>query len=366
MEKSIYAGIMTGTSIDGIDALAVDFASQPPAIGKLCQAPFADDLRDLLLQLQNSGADELALAADAANRLAIASARTLATLLAEQQIDAAQVAAIGLHGQTVRHNPAAGWTIQLANGALLAQLSGIDVVCDFRSSDIGRGGQGAPLAPAFHQLLFAGKKPRRIVNIGGMANITVLDGNGNGRIAYDTGPGCALLDAMAERHLGCRMDENGAWAAGASADADLLDRMLAHPFFAAQPPKSCGRDQFNITWLDGLAGSLDPQTVQATLLELSAQSIAAAIGAAAEVGGDAIICGGGARNEALVARISELAHPLETKSCLEHGYQPECIEPAAFAYFAKLRIEEKELPVSWATGAKADGCAGAVYRAAKR
>ena len=363
MAQEAYVGIMTGTSVDGIDAVLVDFSKQPPAIGQLFHEPFADDLRDLLLKLQARGDDELARAADAAGRLASSCARAVAAVLAEQQVAPEAVTAIGLHGQTVRHNPKAGWTIQLANGALLAQLAGIDVVCDFRSCDIARGGQGAPLAPLFHRLIFAAAKPRRIVNIGGMANITLLGENGKGVGAYDTGPGCALLDGMAARHLGCRLDENGAWAAGAAPDAGLLARLLAHPFFAAAAPKSCGRDQFNMSWLDDIAGDIDPQVVQATLLELTAESVAAAIGSSELAGdGDVIICGGGARNEALVGRICELAHPLPTASCLRHGYPPECIEPAAFAYLAKLRSQGRPIAANWATGATADGCAGAIYR----
>ena len=180
--------------------------------------------------------------------------------------------------------------------------------------------------------------------------------------AYDTGPGCALLDGMAERHLNSSRDENGAWAAGGKPDSGLLDRLLEHPFFAAFPPKSCGRDQFNMAWLDKLAAGVDPQSVQATLLELTAHTIAAGIGSEKLSGGDAVICGGGAHNEALLSRICELAHPLPTATCTKHGYAPECIEAAAFAYFAKLRIENRPLPAKWATGATADGCAGAIYR----
>ena len=361
MASDTYVGIMTGTSMDGIDVAVVDFSARPLDIGRPFHQPLADDLRKLLLDLQESGADEIARCGSASCLLARACAQATLAALAERQIETESIAAVGLHGQTVRHNPAAGWTVQLANGALLAQLVGIDVVCDFRSCDIALGGQGAPLAPVFHQLLFSVRQPRRIVNIGGMANVTLLGEDGKGLCAYDTGPGCALLDAMAARHLGSRRDENGAWAAGAQPDEGLLARLLEHPFLAADPPKSCGRDQFNMSWLDRLAGGIEPRTVQATLLELTARTVASAIGSG-PAGGDAVICGGGTRNEALLGRICELAHPLPTATCSRHGYEPEAIEPAAFAYFAKLRIEERPLPASWATGASADGCAGTVYR----
>ncbi len=358
-----YVGIMTGTSMDGIDVAPIDFAAPLLPASPPFHAPMPEGLRSRLMRLQGPDKNELAAAAQASCDLADACAQAVNQALQDCGWLAADIAAIGLHGQTVRHQPDAGWTVQLANGSRLAELAGIDVVCDFRSGDIARGGQGAPLAPAFHAEAFAAERPRTVINLGGMANATLLGPGGTGLVAYDTGPGCALLDGMAERHLDKPFDPAGRWAASGEPDAGLLERMLAHPHFSAPVPKSCGREKFNMKWVDKLASGLQPLTVMATLLELTARTAADAALAHRQNGADLVICGGGARNEALMQRIGGLVAPMPTVSCASLGCKPEWVEPAAFAYFAKLRMEGRPLPIAWATGASADCPAGAVYAA---
>jgi len=239
--SEIFIGLMSGTSLDGVDAVAVDFATHPMRIIGEAFVPYDADIRAQVLSLQAVGHNELARSAMLANRLAHCYADAVAAALQACQLSATAVRAVVCHGQTIRHAPQDGYTLQIGNLALLAELCGIDVIGDVRSRDVAAGGQGAPLVPAFHQALFASAElPRVILNIGGIANLTRLS-PGLPVIGFDTGPGNLLLNAWTERYLGEPMDRDGAWSAGGEVNAALLDRLLADDYRSARPPKSTGR-----------------------------------------------------------------------------------------------------------------------------
>ncbi len=270
--------------------------------------------------------------------------------------------AIGAHGQTVRHRPELGYTLQLIDGALLAELTGADVVCDFRSADVAAGGQGAPLVPAFHAGAFAHPSRRRaIVNLGGIANLTLL-APGEAVRGFDSGPGNVLLDGWCESNTGERFDRDGQWAAGGRPDAQLLAALLAEPYFARAAPKSTGRDLFNMEWLGrALARPARAQDVQATLVELTARTIAdAARGFCAE---EVFLCGGGAGNGTLVARIAALLAPARVSTTGELGLDPQAVEAAAFAWLASRRVAGLPGNLPAVTGARGPRLLGALYGA---
>ncbi len=244
---------MSGTSLDGVDAVLAEFSGARPVVIAAAYSAFTPELRAALQALQAPGPDELHRAAMAANALVDVYAATVAEVLAQAAVKPAAVTAIGAHGQTVRHRPADGYTWQINNPARLAEATGITVVADFRSRDVAAGGQGAPLVPAFHAALFQQpQRHRAVVNIGGIANITNLPAgsDGIGVTGWDTGPGNVLLDVWCERHQGTPFDDDGRWAAQGNVDGGLSKRMRAEPYFAAQPPKSTGRDLFNAGWLE--------------------------------------------------------------------------------------------------------------------
>jgi len=241
MATDLIVGLMSGTSMDGVDGALVDFAGATPKVVSTAYSPYPPDLREQLLQLHTPGPDDLHASALLANRLANLYAQTTLSLLGNAGATAKQVRAIGCHGQTIRHVPQQGYTLQLNNPALLTELTGITVVADFRSRDIAAGGQGAPLVPAFHSAVFRDDRRRRLIlNIGGIANLTVLT-PGMPTSGFDCGPGNMLLDAWARRHLGTDFDEGGRWAATGAVQPELLSGMLQDEFFSFRPPKSCGR-----------------------------------------------------------------------------------------------------------------------------
>ena len=358
----ILAGLMSGTSLDGVDGVLVDIETGRPRHLAHVHRPFAEPLRAELLALNHAGTDELARAAIAANALARLCAEVVAALRA--QCPDAHVRAIGCHGQTVRHQPADGYTIQLLNGALLAELTGLDVVCDFRSRDVAAGGEGAPLVPAFHQAAFGDTAIHRVVvNIGGIANLTDLPPAG-GATGFDCGPGNLLLDAWTQRHRGEPFDRDGAWAAQGHVLPALLARLSAEAFFARTPPKSSGRDLFNTDWLArGLTGNEMPADVQATLLALSADTIADAItrfcGDATEV----FLCGGGARNRTLAAALARRLAPRRLAATDALGINAEQVEATAFAWLAGRTLAAQPGNLPSATGARGPRVLGAIHRA---
>ncbi len=350
---------MSGTSLDGVDAVLADFGGPRLRILASSHVAFDAVLRAELLALNTPGDNELERAALAGNALARHYAGAIAALGAPAH---GEVRAIGCHGQTVRHRPGDGYTLQIGNAALLAELTGLAVVADFRSRDVAAGGQGAPLAPAFHAAVFASPDEDRVaLNLGGIANITSLPRAGT-VLGFDTGPANCLLDLWSARHLGTAHDEGGAWAEGGTVDAALLAGMLEEPFFSAAPPKSTGRDLFNARWLESrLRGTEDPRAVQATLLELTARSIADAVARHAPGARRVIACGGGARNGALMRRLSALLAPAVVESSDRHGLAPGLVEAAAFAWLARQAVEGRSGNLPSVTGARGARVLGAIY-----
>ncbi len=359
----LYVGLMSGTSMDGIDAVLIALEGSP-ALRHHTHQPFSPQLRDTLIELNQSGNNELHRAAMAANALSLAYAAVVRTLLAQARIAPDQIAAVGCDGQTVRHRPEDGYTTQLINGALLAELTGIRIVCDFRNRDIAAGGEGAPLVPAFHRAVFAHPQhSRAIVNIGGIANITFLPVQGD-VTGFDCGPGNTLLDGWIMAHQGNAFDTDGAWGAQGVLLPELLDRLLAHAFFVRQPPKSTGRETFNLQWVKGtLSGQERPIDVQATLLELTAASIARALDAHCEKATEIYLCGGGARNRALRDRIAALLPRRLVATTDELGIAAETVEAAAFAWLAERALTGEPGNLPQVTGARGLRVLGAIYPA---
>jgi anhydro-N-acetylmuramic acid kinase len=362
--RVFYLGLMSGTSLDGVDAVLADFDGGKPRLIADTYLPFDAELRRELLALNAPGANEIDRAGLAGNELARKYAAAVADVLARSKTPAAEVRAIGCHGQTVRHRPERGYTTQIGNAALLAELTGIRVVADFRSRDVAAGGQGAPLAPAFHAAVFADAAEDRVaINLGGIANLTFLPCHGN-VIGFDSGPGNCLLDLWASRHLGRPHDARGSWAGAGRAIPELLERMLQDPYFAAAPPKSTGRDLFNESWLQKrLQGGEDPQAVQATLLELTARSLANAIARHCAGARRLIVCGGGAKNDALMRRLAEIAAPAALETSDRHGIDPQLVEAAAFAWLAKQALDGQAGNLPSVTGARGARVLGAIFPA---
>ena len=383
-----YIGIMSGTSLDGADAVLVEFddsnVSRPRILSSTSQ-PFAPALRDALIGLQRSGADELHRAALAANQLVDLYARLVMRLCDTSGIGAADIAAIGAHGQTVRHRPELGFTIQLNAPARLAEASGITVVADFRNRDVAAGGQGAPLAPAFHAAAFRREDQHRVVlNLGGMSNVTDLPSDHARPVrGWDCGPGNVLLDAWIAKHRNVLFDAGGAWAASGKVIDALLARLRDEPWFALPPPKSTGRDLFDAQWLSARLEGYEnaaAEDVQATLAELTAATIVDSILRHAGAPDRLIVCGGGARNTDLLAR---LANRFADKCAVSDGdpdadskngtrvlscateeagaIAPEHVEALAFAWLAKRCIEGLAGNLPEVTGADGPRILGAIY-----
>ncbi len=362
--SGLYIGLMSGTSLDGVDAAAVDFSGAYPRLLGTHLLPYPDEIRAQLLALHDSGSDELHRAALLSAQLSRLYAQAVSALITGTGIKPGDVRAIGCHGQTVRHRPELGYTLQLGSPALLAELTAMTVVADFRSRDIAAGGQGAPLVPAFHAALFTHpQKHRAIVNIGGIANLTDLPEDPAKVVSgFDTGPGNLLMDAWAVKHLGKPCDAGGAWAASGRVANALLDAMLADPYFAHPAPKSTGRDHFNLAWLEKhTPAGLASQDIQASLAELTARSIADAVGTSnAE---ELWLCGGGVHNHHLVSRIAALLPHCPVDSTAALGLDPDWVEAAAFAWLAKRAIEHQPGNLPAVTGAGAPRVLGAIYPA---
>ena len=360
---SLYIGLMSGTSLDGVDGVLADFGNG--AIQTLAAAftPFPAELRSELMALQAASHNELEREALAANGLALAYAECVRSLLPSCP---APVTAVAVHGQTIRHRPELGFTRQTNNPALLAELTGIDVIADFRSRDVAAGGQGAPLVPAFHEAAFGKAGTARVVvNIGGIGNISVL--HGDGRVTgFDTGPGNVLLDLWIARHLGRAYDEDGAWGAGGKVDPALLAALLDEPYFRQPAPKSTGRDLFHEGWLDArLApfGALAPADVQATLTRLTAATIAHAIRAEGVAPDAVYVCGGGAYNGALLRAISAELDGVKVASTAELGVAPNRVEALAFAWLGWRFVQREPGNLPAVTGARGLRVLGALYPA---
>ncbi|NRF66555.1 anhydro-N-acetylmuramic acid kinase [Aquincola sp. S2] len=367
-----YIGLMSGTSLDGVDAVLAAFPSGAPMqVRGHVHGPLPEALRHELLALNARGDDELHRAALAANGIAEVYATAVRTLLVQTGCDAAAVRAIGAHGQTVRHRPGefdgVGYTCQLLNGALLAERCGIDVVCDLRSRDVAAGGQGAPLVPAFHAARFGRPgEALAVLNIGGIANLSLL--HADGRVGgFDCGPGNALMDLWCQRQRGLAFDDDGRWSATGAVHPALLAHWLAEPYFERAPPKSTGRDLFTAAWLDaGLATypRLEPSDVQATLTELTARCAASALQRHAAATTRLLVCGGGALNGHLMRRLAALLPDVTVGSTADAGLPPLQVEAAAFAWLAQAFVERRPGNRPEVTGARSPRLLGALYPAA--
>lgn len=370
--SELYIGLMSGTSLDGVDGVLVDFSPPRLSIVAHANAPLSQGLTSELLALNSPGPNELHRAALAANALVRVYAHLVANLLEKSGRSGATITAIGAHGQTVRHQPQAfdgtGYTLQLNNPALLAELTGIEVVADFRSRDVAAGGQGAPLVPAFHQCVFG--RAGAIVaalNIGGISNLTVLGPKLlDDVLGFDCGPGNALMDAWCQQHLGHAFDADGAWAAAGRVDAGLLASLLDEPYFDHPAPKSTGRDLFNPAWLSKKLEQhppIAPVDVQATLTELTASVCASGVKQYAFASDELIVCGGGAFNGHLMARLQAHLPLLRVSSSQDHGLPPQQVEAAAFAWLARQAVLGETSSLKAVTGARGARILGAIYPA---
>ena len=359
----LLIGIMSGTSMDGVDAVLARMVQGKPEQVASSFAGFDDSSRRELIALNSPGPDEIHRAALAANHVADLYAEVVAKVLAEARVKPGDIAAIGAHGQTVRHRPHLGYTVQLLNGARLAERTGIKVVCDFRSRDIAAGGEGAPLVPAFHAAIFSDPGINRVMlNLGGIANVTALSAGGNNVFGFDTGPANVLMDYWCEKHAGRRYDENGAWAAGGAMVPELLAAMLAEPFFHAAPPKSTGRDLLSPQWLAQFGPErFAAADVQATLLALTVRTVADNILAHIGRPDDVLACGGGALNGALMAGLAQALAPARVMTTDNFGVDPMSVEALAFAWLAWRTLEGLPGNLPSATGAMGERVLGAVY-----
>jgi anhydro-N-acetylmuramic acid kinase len=375
MSSDLFIGLMSGTSLDGVDGVLAQINEQGQ-MQVLAHAftPFDAPFRASLLTLNQSGPDELHRGALAGNEVSRHYARVAHDLLKQTSHQPENITAMGAHGQTVRHrplefdgdeqHPAVGYTIQLINAALLAELTGIDVVADFRNRDLAAGGQGAPLVPAFHQGVF-GQAGACVatMNIGGISNISVLQADGAVQ-GWDCGPGNALMDFWCQTHTGQPFDRDGAWAASGQVHDGLLARLLREDFLSRTPPKSTGRDLFNPAWLarhlDAFTG-LAAVDVQATLTEFTARACALDVQRFAAEARSLIVCGGGALNGHLMRRLSELLPGVTVVSSDTQGLPPLQVEAAAFAWLAFKTLRRETASLKSVTGARGARVLGAIY-----
>jgi anhydro-N-acetylmuramic acid kinase len=363
----LYLGLISGTSADGIDAALVRFEPHCELVfGRTY--PWDETLRARLIALGQGGeATSLDELGELDTTLARAFADAAMQAIADSGTDRNQLRAIGSHGQTVRHRPesSAAFTWQMGDGNVIAERSGITTVADFRRRDVAAGGHGAPLMPAFHAaMLRSPDEDRAVLNLGGIANFTLLPRAGEVR-GFDTGPANALMDAWYERHTGQAYDAGGAFAASGAVDAGLLARLLDDPWFALPPPKSTGREQFHLRWLESQLGveGLSPADVQATLLELSAITVADALRATQPGTARVLGCGGGVRNAALMARISANLPGVVVESTAAHGLDPDYVEAMGFAWLARETLAGRPGNLPSVTGAKGLRILGTVYPA---
>ncbi|AEO44032.1 anhydro-N-acetylmuramic acid kinase [Xanthomonas euvesicatoria] len=370
-DSPLYLGLMSGTSADGIDAALVRFAD---ATHRRCElvagttVAWEPQLRETLVAL-GQGAETVAIDAlgqlDAQVGLAFAAAAN--RLIGDSGVERRQIRAIGSHGQTIRHRPNANpaFTWQIGDASRIAEHTGITTVADFRRRDVAAGGQGAPLMPAFHlAMLGAGDEDRAVLNLGGIGNLTLIPRDG-AVLGFDTGPANALLDSWCQRHHGTPFDAEGAFAASGRVDAVLLQALLADPWFALPPPKSTGREQFHLDWAVQAMGSarLDAADVQATLLELTAASVADALLRLQPTTRRVLVCGGGVRNPVLLARLAARLPGMVVESSARYGLDPDYLEAMGFAWLAAELLAGRAANLPAVTGAAGPRLLGAIYPA---
>ena len=373
MEPALYIGLMSGTSVDGIDSALIRCAADSIELVATHLHPIPAGVRALIEAISHPGDDEIERLGPLDRELGRLFAAAALALADQAAVDPGEVRAIGSHGQTVRHRPpcdsrqaADCFTLQLADPNTIAELTGITTVADFRRRDIAAGGEGAPLAPAFHAAAFA--RPgvnRAIVNIGGIANVSLLEGR-ELRMGFDTGPGNTLLDGWVRRHRQQAYDADGRWAGAGVVDGDLLQALLAHPYFARSGPRSSGKEAFNLAWLDEqLQGHRDLAAVdvQATLAELTAVSIARAVAASSPAVAELYVCGGGAHNSHLMARLAQLLPGARVATTEALGIDPDWVEAMTFAWLAQRTLAGMAGNAPAVTGAAGERVLGGIYPA---
>jgi len=363
----LFIGLISGTSADAIDAALVRFAPQPTLLATANLAYPATLRREILALALSDGSSSLAQVGRLDVEIGGCFAEAANHLLAQAGVDRTRIRAIGSHGQTLWHavQGATPFTLQLGDPNVIAERTGLLTVADFRRRDVAAGGQGAPLVPAFHAAcLHDPQAARAVLNLGGIGNLTLLPSDGPVR-GFDTGPANTLLDAWAERHLGTALDDGGAFAASGRCDTGLLQRCLQDPYFARSGPKSCGRDTFNLVWLDRhLRGlKLSAADVQATLIEVTARSIAIALRRAAPATSKVFACGGGVHNPTLLGALATALQPIPLASTADAGIDPDFIEAMAFAWLARERLQDRPGNLTTVTGARGPRVLGAIYAA---
>jgi len=363
----LYIGLMSGTSADGVNAALVDFSNHFHCL-HTCYQPYPDDLQTALLELIHQREANFTALLDADNEVAVVHALAVRKLLSNANISHQRICAIGFHGQTLYHQPTGKHrnSLQIGDPAILVEHTGITTVSDFRRRDMAAGGQGAPFAPAFHNFLF--RKPgtaRAIVNIGGIANITILPADPASAISgFDSGPGNCLLDAWHNRHQHGKYDDEGKWSRSGQCDQDLLQSLLTDHYFTLAAPKSTGREYFHLDWLANKIGArkVSPVDIQATLSELTCETIASGISKTGFQIQEVYLCGGGTHNRFLVERLKQRLQNVKVMTTEAIGLPPDWVEACAFAWFAKQRIDGTPLSLKSITGANKDCMAGAIYQ----
>lgn len=375
MASSIYIGLISGTSMDAVDCALVSFEGRKPNQLDFINTEIPDDLRQKMLQLCEDHPGQIPLLGEADVEFARLLAQSVEHILDLNGLKPSQVAAIGSHGQTIRHQPARdNWgntpfSLQIGDPNTIAELTGITTVADFRRRDMAAGGQGAPIVPAFHREIFASAdKDRVILNIGGMANITVLRKLGV-TSGFDTGPGNVLMDYWIQEHQGHPYDRDGKWAATGTVDGELLSALLDEPYFNLPAPKSTGRELFNKGWLQSRLAGVSPKPakkdVQATLLALTVHSISEAITGELE-SGEVIVCGGGANNGHLMHTLAQALPGFEVVGSSSLGVMEDSMEAVAFAWLAHQTLHRTPVDFTAITGSSHPVIAGGVYFAGKR
>jgi anhydro-N-acetylmuramic acid kinase len=371
LAEELYIGLMSGTSMDGVDAALVGFSGeQQMRLLQTCAYPWPPLLADALRQLAGSATTSLLQFGQLDAQVGDTFAAAVKALLQSAGVTPAEVRAIGSHGQTVFHAPDAHppFSLQIGDPNRIAQATGITTVADFRRRDMAAGGQGAPLVPAFHADRFAASgETRAVLNLGGIANLTLLPGAaGRAVTGFDTGPGNCLLDLWTRRHRRQPFDAGGAWAAGGKSHPPLLERLLADPYFLRPPPKSTGPEYFSGEWLASrLAdlGTLPAVDVQATLLALTVRSVADALQRTAPDTQRLLVCGGGAHNATLMAALAQQLAPISVESTAVQGLDPDWVEAAAFAWLARATLAGRPGNLPAVTGARAAVVLGGIYPA---
>ncbi len=359
--SNLYIGLMSGTSLDGVDVVLCEITSKQCRLVDAMEYPFDAGLKQDIMQMIHSSTS-LAKVGEIDHRLGQMFADAVNLLVMTHSLERDKIIAIGSHGQTMWHAPDGDYpfSMQLGDPNIITAKTGIKVIADFRRKDIALGGQGAPFAPAFHRAVFQDIKQRAaVVNIGGMANITLLD---EPFLGYDTGPGNVLMDMWIAQHKGLAFDNDGLWAKGGSPDLELLNDFFREPFFMQVPPKSTGRERFNAGWLEEILKRhthLNIRDIQATLLELTVHSIADDI---KKYQLDLLlICGGGARNGFLMERLSEVLPTMEVSSTDAYGVSSDSMEAMAFAWLAYKRVHRETVDLKAVTGAKENAILGGIY-----